>query len=73
MSTVYVFGHKNPDNDAIMSAVMLAQLKNALDDGNTYVPCMLSEGMPKETELTLEKHGIERPMYLERIEPAAEG
>ena len=73
MSTVYVFGHKNPDNDAIMSAVTLAQLKNALDDGSTYVPCMLSKGMPKETELMLEKHGIERPMYLERIEPAAEG
>ena len=25
MSTVYVFGHKNPDNDAIMSAVVLSQ------------------------------------------------
>ena len=73
MSTVYVFGHKNPDNDAIMSAVMFSQLKSALDDGNTYVPCMLSQGMPKETELLLEKHGIERPMDLERIEAAAEG
>lgn len=73
MSKVYVFGHKNPDNDAIMSAVMFAQLKNALNDGNEYVPCMLSQGMPKETELMLEKHGFDKPQYLEKIEPAADG
>ena len=72
MNTILVSGHQNPDNDAIMSAVMFAQLKNALNDGNTYVPCRLG-ALPKETALVLEKWGIEEPQLLEKIEPAAEG
>ena len=28
MANVLVFGHQNPDNDAIMSAVVLSQLLN---------------------------------------------
>ena len=37
MSNVLVFGHLNPDNDAIMSAVVLSQLLNQVGyQGNTY-------------------------------------
>ncbi|QWT17387.1 DHH family phosphoesterase [Collinsella sp. zg1085] len=72
MSTILVTGHQNPDNDAIMSAVMFAQLKNQLNDGNTYVPCRLGP-LPRETQLVLEKWGIEEPQLLEKIEPPAEG
>ena len=72
MSKVLIFGHKNPDNDAIMSAVTLAKLKNALNDGNEYVACRLG-GMPRETQLKLEKCGFDAPVFLEKIEPAAEG
>ena len=36
MSNVLVFGHLNPDNDAIMSAVVLSQLLNQVEyQGNT--------------------------------------
>ena len=48
MSKVYVCGHKNPDNDAVMSAVVFAQLANALDADNEYVACRQG-GMPGET------------------------
>ena len=43
MSKILVFGHKNPDNDAIMSAVMYSQLAAALDPANEYVACRLGE------------------------------
>ena len=72
MSNILVFGHQNPDNDAIMSAVMFAQLKNQLNDGNTYEARRLGP-CPKETALLLEKWGIEEPALLEAVEPAAEG
>ena len=40
MSNVLVFGHQNPDNDAIMSSVVLSQLLNQVEfDGNTYQAC----------------------------------
>ena len=71
MSKVLVFGHKNPDNDAIMSAVVFAQLANALDDGNEYVACRLG-GLPGESKALLEKHGVAEPQLLERIEAADE-
>ena len=60
MSKVYVVGHKNPDNDAIMSAVMLAQLANALDKDNEYVACRQG-GLPGETKALLEKVGFPEP------------
>ena len=37
MSKILVFGHKNPDNDAIMSAVVYSQLASVLDPANEYV------------------------------------
>ena len=71
MSKVLVFGHKNPDNDAIMSAVVFAQLANALDPANEYVACRLG-GLPGESAALREKHGVAEPQLLERIEPADE-
>ncbi len=71
MSKVLVFGHKNPDNDAVMSAVVLAQLANALDPANEYVACRLG-GLPGESKALLEKHGVAEPQLLERIEACDE-
>ena len=67
MSKVYVVGHKNPDNDAIMSAVMFAQLAGALDKDNEYVACRQG-GLPGETQALLQANGIAEPELLERIE-----
>ena len=44
MANVLVFGHQNPDNDAIMSAVVLSQLLNQVEyAGNTYEACALGQ------------------------------
>lgn len=71
MSKILVFGHKNPDNDAIMSAVVYSQLASVLDPANEYVACRLGE-MPGESAALLEKHGVAAPQLLEKIEPADE-
>ena len=73
MSKVYVFGHKNPDNDAIMSAVVLTQLLNQVKfDGNEYVTRRLGP-LPAESAKLLAETGTPEPELLEKIEPAAEG
>ena len=72
MSTVYVFGHKNPDNDAIMSAVVLSQLLNQVNyDGNTYVARRLGS-LPAESAKLLADNGVAEPELLEVIEAADE-
>lgn len=71
MSKVLVFGHKNPDNDAIMSAVVFAQLANAIDPENEYVACRLG-GMPGESAALLAEQGVAEPVLLEKIEPSDE-
>lgn len=72
MKPVYVVGHRNPDNDAIMSAVVYAALKNMVDDKRRYQACCLGP-LPKETEAVLERFGVEAPLFISKIEPPAEG
>lgn len=73
MSTVFVVGHRHPDNDAILSAVVLSQLLNARNDGNSYVACRAGE-VPRESAAILESWGEELPLYIDEIaapEPGA--
>ncbi len=73
MANVLVFGHQNPDNDAIMSAVVLSQLLNQLEyQGNTYTACCLGP-LPAESVKLLEDAGVPQPTLIDAIEPAAEG
>lgn len=73
MSKVFVFGHQNPDNDAIMSAVVLAQLLNQVQYlGNEYEACALGP-LPAESAKLLAEAGLPAPRQLDAIEPAAEG
>ncbi len=73
MANVLVFGHQNPDNDAIMSAVVLSQLLNQLEyQGNTYTACCLGP-LPAESAKLLEDAGVPAPTLIDAIEPAAEG
>ena len=68
MSTVYVFGHQNPDNDAIMSAVVLSQLLNQVNyDGNEYKACALG-ALPAESAKLLAEVGIAEPERVKGIE-----
>ncbi len=73
MSKVLVFGHQNPDNDAIMSSVVLAQLLNQVGfGGNEYEACALGP-LPAESAKLLAEAGVPEPRQLDAIEPAAEG
>lgn len=73
MSNVLVFGHQNPDNDAIMSAVVLTQLLNQVEYmGHTYEACCLG-ALPAESAKLLVDAGLSEPRLLDAIEPAEEG
>lgn len=73
MANVLVFGHQNPDNDAIMSSVVLSQLLNQVSyQGNTYQACCLGP-LPAESAKLLEDAGVAAPVLIDAIEPAAEG
>ncbi len=72
MSDVLVFGRLNPDNDAIMSAVVLSQLLNQVGyQGNTYEARHLGP-LPAESEKLLAEVGVAEPELLESIPAAGE-
>ncbi len=68
MATVLVFGHQNPDNDAIMSAVVLSQLLNQAEyAGNTYEACALG-ALPAESAKLLADTGVAEPRQIDSVE-----
>jgi len=55
MSTVYVFGHKRPDNDSICAAVAAAYYLNMTETGgDEYIPARLGP-IPRETAWVFER------------------
>ena len=62
--TTLVFGHKNPDTDTIMSAMVMANLENKL--GNNAKAVRLGN-INKETEYVINYLGIEAPEYVENV------
>jgi manganese-dependent inorganic pyrophosphatase len=60
MGPVLVFGHKNPDNDSICSAVAYAHLKNLTDTDNVYLPARLGP-VPVETQWVFDRFGVDIP------------
>jgi manganese-dependent inorganic pyrophosphatase len=60
MGPVLVFGHKNPDNDSICSAVAYAHLKNLTDTDNVYLPARLGP-VPVETQWVFDRFGVDVP------------
>ena len=68
MAHVSVFGHLSPDNDAIMSAVVLSQLLNQVEyAGNTYEACALG-ALPAESAKLLADAGLPEPKQLASVE-----
>ncbi len=73
-SPVVVVGHKNPDNDAICSAVGYAFMKNTLAEREAkegkevydFRPVRLGP-LPPETAWVLEENGIESPELINHI------
>lgn len=60
MGPILVFGHRNPDNDSICSAVAYAHLKNVTDTEGVYVPARLGP-VPPETAWVFERFGVDLP------------
>jgi len=56
--TVYVFGHKSPDSDAVCSAIALADLKTKLGTETTPV---IQENINPETQFVLNRYGLPVP------------
>ncbi|AJC11784.1 inorganic pyrophosphatase [Berryella intestinalis] len=73
-STIIVIGHRNPDNDAISSAVAYAYLKNAVAardaadgcESDRYVPARLGP-LPPETAGVFGRCGIEAPRMIGHV------
>jgi manganese-dependent inorganic pyrophosphatase len=61
-----VVGHRNPDNDSIMSAIGYAYLKNKLDPEGDYRAVRLGP-LPYESAWLLEQYGIEPPPVISHV------
>ena len=64
MEKTFIFGHKKPDSDSVMSAIGLSYLKNKLGD-NTE-PRILGN-VNKETKYALDYFGLKEPEYLNDV------
>ncbi|HEX9093915.1 MAG TPA: putative manganese-dependent inorganic diphosphatase [Coriobacteriia bacterium] len=66
MGPILVFGHRNPDNDSICSAIAYAHLKNLTDPAQVYVPVRLGPA-PPETAWVLERFGVATPEEIAHV------
>ncbi|MFA5845228.1 MAG: putative manganese-dependent inorganic diphosphatase [Coriobacteriia bacterium] len=66
MDVVLVFGHRNPDNDSVCSAVAYAHLKNVTDPGRVYIPAKLGP-MPPESSWAFARFGVEPPAEVDHV------
>ena len=68
--SVFVFGHRNPDTDAICSAIAYADLLQQTTRPDAVAACC---GAPnKRTEYVLERAGIAPPRIIMDVRPSAE-
>ncbi len=65
MDSIYVIGHKNPDTDAIVSAMAYAALNNSLGENN-YVAARIGH-LNTETSFLLDRFGFKPPVYLRSV------
>lgn len=66
MKKIWVVGHKNPDTDSICAAIAYANLKNIIDESNTYVPKRAGE-VNAETAYVLKRFDVKAPSYIENV------
>ena len=64
MQKTFIFGHKKPDSDSVMSAIGLSYLKNKL--GDSTEPRILGN-VNKETKYALDYFGLKEPEYLNDV------
>lgn len=67
MEEVLVYGHKNPDSDAICTAIAYANLRNILVKNQKSVPVRIGE-LNEETKYALKYFGVNAPEYVDNVE-----
>lgn len=70
MGKTYIFGHKNPDTDSIVSSIVMANFEKEIGNKEA-VACRLGN-INKETEYVLNYVKIEKPELIEDLEDGAE-
>ncbi len=70
MEKTYIFGHKNPDTDSIISSLVMAEFEKRLGNEEA-VACRLGM-VNKETEYVLNYLGVEAPELIEDLEDGTE-
>ena len=66
MEEIKIFGHKNPDTDSIVSAIVLEKMEKEL--GNNNAKAYRLGKANKETKYALEYFGVKEPELLENVE-----
>ena len=66
MEEIKIFGHKNPDTDSIVSAIVLEKMEKQL--GNSNVKAYRLGNVNKETKYALDYFGVAEPELLEQVE-----
>ena len=61
--TTYIYGHKNPDADAICSAMVLADYLKKSGNTNNIVPCRLGK-LNKETQYIIDFFKVDSPVLI---------
>lgn len=64
LNKTYIFGHKKPDTDSVMSAISLSYLKNKI--GENTIPKILGD-INKETQFALNYFNLKVPEYLNDV------
>ncbi len=64
MKKTFIFGHKKPDSDSVMSAIGLSYLKNKLGD---HTEPRILGNINKETKYALDYFGLREPEYLNDV------
>ena len=67
----FIIGHKSPDTDSIMSALVMANLEKNLGNTNEIIPCRLGN-LNKETEYILNYFNVEAPKLIDSVKGADE-
>lgn len=67
----FITGHKSPDTDSIMSALVMANLEKNLGNTNEIIPCRLGN-LNKETEYILNYFKVEAPKLIDSVKGADE-
>lgn len=65
---VYVVGHRNPDCDSIVSAIVYAEIKNLLEPGCSAQPVRIGP-VNRETSYVLKKFGFDVPLLIQNAYP----